>query len=268
MGKFALFVVGPAGSGKSTFCHTLSEHYAVQGRAVHVCNFDPAAEDPLAYGKPSLDVRELITVEDAMEAENLGPNGGLCYSMEYLVKNIEWLNEQIEDYADDFLIIDMPGQIEVFTHIPILPALIGMFRGCSYNVATAFLVDSTTATADAGKFVSASLVALTVLMSNECPFLGILSKCDLLPPSVRNDEDAMETFEKCDFDMLDIGRLPPTWRRLTQTVSGVVKSFSMLNFHSMNITDDDSIFKIGTLVDEILQVAEDAEVRDRDQEFD
>lgn len=263
MGKFALFVVGPAGSGKSTFCHTLCEHYAIQGRSVHVCNFDPAAEDPLPYDKPSLDVRDLVTVDEVMEAENLGPNGGLCYSMEYLVKNLDWLEEQVEDYADDFLIVDMPGQIELFTHIPILPALIAVFKGNNYNIATVFLVDATTATADAGKFVSASLVALTVLVSNECPFLGILSKCDLLPAAIRDDDEAMETFEKCDFDMLDIGRLPPTWRRLTQTVSGVIKSFSMLNFHALNINDEESLFKIGTLIDEVLQVTEDMEVRDR-----
>jgi GTPase SAR1 family protein len=89
MGKFALFVVGPAGSGKSTFCRTLVDHYAIGGRSVHVCNFDPAADDPLPYGAPSLDVRELVTVDDVMESEGLGPNGGLCHAMEYLVQNAD-----------------------------------------------------------------------------------------------------------------------------------------------------------------------------------
>lgn len=266
MGKFVLFVVGPAGSGKSTFCKTLVDHYAVGGRSVHVCNFDPAAEDPLPYDSPSLDIRELITVEDVMDSESLGPNGGLCFSMEYLVQNVEWLEERVDDYAEDFLLVDMPGQIELFTHMPILPALLSMFRSNGYNVATAFLMDATTVTADAGKFVSASLVALSVLVGNDVPFLGILSKCDLLPSSIRDDDEAMETFEKCDFDMLDIGKLPPNWMRLTQTISQVVKSFSMLNFHTLNVADDDSIFRMGALIDEILQITEDMEVRDRDIE--
>ena len=44
MGKHAVFVVGPAGSGKSTFCWILQRHFQVLGRSVHVINLDPAAE--------------------------------------------------------------------------------------------------------------------------------------------------------------------------------------------------------------------------------
>jgi hypothetical protein len=39
----------------------------------------------------SIDVRELVSVEDVMTEMNLGPNGGLVYAMEYLVSNIDWL---------------------------------------------------------------------------------------------------------------------------------------------------------------------------------
>jgi hypothetical protein len=39
----------------------------------------------------SIDVRELVSVEDVMVEMNLGPNGGLVYAMEYLVENIDWL---------------------------------------------------------------------------------------------------------------------------------------------------------------------------------
>jgi hypothetical protein len=39
----------------------------------------------------SIDVRELVSVEDVMVEMNLGPNGGLVYAMEYLVTNIDWL---------------------------------------------------------------------------------------------------------------------------------------------------------------------------------
>lgn len=52
--------------------------------------------------------------DDAMEELDLGPNGGLIYCMEYLVDNMDWLAEQINDFGDDYLIFDCPGQ--VFTH--------------------------------------------------------------------------------------------------------------------------------------------------------
>ena len=44
-------------------------------------NLDPAAEEMLY--EPSVDIRELISLEDVMEELELGPNGGLIYCMEY-----------------------------------------------------------------------------------------------------------------------------------------------------------------------------------------
>ena len=58
-----------------------------------VVNLDPAAEE-FQY-EPSVDVRELVQLEDAMEADDLnyGPNGGLIFCMEYLTQHdgMEWL---------------------------------------------------------------------------------------------------------------------------------------------------------------------------------
>lgn len=48
----------------------------------------------------------------------LGPNGGLVYCLEYLISHMDWLMDQIADYTDDYLIIDCPGQIELYTHLP------------------------------------------------------------------------------------------------------------------------------------------------------
>ena len=80
--KFAQLVIGPAGCGKSTYCNTIYQHCQAMGRTVHVVNLDPAAES-FAY-PVSIDVRELVTLEDVMEEMSLGPNGGLLFCMEYL----------------------------------------------------------------------------------------------------------------------------------------------------------------------------------------
>lgn len=42
--KFAQLVIGPAGSGKSTYCHLIQEHCHSTHRSVFVVNLDPAAE--------------------------------------------------------------------------------------------------------------------------------------------------------------------------------------------------------------------------------
>ncbi len=42
--------------------------------------------------------------------ENWGPNGGLVYCMEHLIDNIDWLLEELSEFADDcFVLFDCPG---------------------------------------------------------------------------------------------------------------------------------------------------------------
>ena len=42
--RYGQIVMGPAGSGKSTYCSTLVKHAENCKRRVHVINLDPAAE--------------------------------------------------------------------------------------------------------------------------------------------------------------------------------------------------------------------------------
>jgi hypothetical protein len=83
---------GPAGSGKSTYCHAMQEHAAaltgIRQRRIHVANLDPAAE--IFQYEPRFDARELISVTQVMEELSLGPNGALVCSMEYLLENLDW----------------------------------------------------------------------------------------------------------------------------------------------------------------------------------
>jgi GTPase SAR1 family protein len=76
--------MGPAGSGKSTYCSTMVKHCENIRRPVHVVNLDPAAE---YFDYPvDIDIRELVHLDDVMEADDLrlGPNGGLVFCMEYV----------------------------------------------------------------------------------------------------------------------------------------------------------------------------------------
>ena len=62
-----------------------------------------------------VNVQDLISVTEVMEELGLGPNGGLVYCMEYLLENTDWLEEQLSSFGeDDYLILDCPGQIELY----------------------------------------------------------------------------------------------------------------------------------------------------------
>ena len=53
--RYAQFVMGPAGSGKSTYCSTIQQHAADGKRVVEIVNLDPAAEN-FSYS-PIVDIR-------------------------------------------------------------------------------------------------------------------------------------------------------------------------------------------------------------------
>ena len=85
---YGQLVVGARGAGKSTYCAGLVQICEQLGRSVICINLDPA-NDVIPF-QCDIDIRELITVEDAMKFFELGPNGALRYCMQTLLKNIEW----------------------------------------------------------------------------------------------------------------------------------------------------------------------------------
>lgn len=71
---FGQLVVGPPGSGKSTYCAGLQQYLSGLGRKVGVVNLDPA-NDGLPY-ECAIDITDLVSLEEVMRETKLGPNGG------------------------------------------------------------------------------------------------------------------------------------------------------------------------------------------------
>jgi len=120
---FGQLIVGPPGSGKTTYCKAISRFMEDGlGRRPIIINIDPANEN-LPF-KPDICISDLVKVEEVMELLKLGPNGGLMYCMEFLEKNWKWLKEQITDACrqalaknqDPYVLFDCPGQVELYTH--------------------------------------------------------------------------------------------------------------------------------------------------------
>lgn len=119
MSMYGQIIIGPAGSGKSTYCSLIQSWAKNLDRNILIVNLDPAAEK-LSY-TPNVDIRELINTDDAMDYTKLGPNGGLIYCMEYLIENIDWLEEEIGGLGpEDYVLFDCPGQLELYTHLDIM----------------------------------------------------------------------------------------------------------------------------------------------------
>lgn len=199
-----------------------------------------------------------MSVADVMEELDFGPNGGLVYAMEFLTKNMDWLEEELERYGDDdYLILDCPGawvdchgrggaagpgpglgrvlrcapctqaavllhrrrlrltcvvplsprlgtgQIELYTHIPVMPAVVALLQREGFNVCGVYLVRARPAAApptdarrgrlraltctcgslrmqldamfvsDVSKLLSGTLMALSAMMHLELPHVNV-----------------------------------------------------------------------------------------------
>lgn len=114
--SFGQVVIGPPGSGKTTYCSGMQEFLGKIGRKVAVINMDPA-NDSLPYDC-TVDISELVALSEVMDCLKLGPNGGLIYCMEFLEKNFDWLKEKLKPLSDDgcYFLFDCPGQVELYTH--------------------------------------------------------------------------------------------------------------------------------------------------------
>lgn len=111
---FGQLVLGSPGAGKSTYCDGMHQFMSAIGRQCSVINLDPA-NDQASY-PCALDIRDLVTLEEIMSDDRLGPNGGVLYALEELENNFEWLENGLKELGDDYVLFDCPGQVELYTH--------------------------------------------------------------------------------------------------------------------------------------------------------
>ena len=107
-----VFMVGMAGSGKSSLTAAYSEWLKGSDQDVLIANFDPGAT-ALPYN-PDIDSRRYVDVEKLMLDYKLGPNGALIMASDLLADNLEEIRGEVQDANPDILIVDTPGQIELF----------------------------------------------------------------------------------------------------------------------------------------------------------
>ncbi|KAI9229028.1 MAG: hypothetical protein DHS80DRAFT_27068 [Piptocephalis tieghemiana] len=247
---FGQLVLGPPGSGKSTYCEGMRQFLTGLGRKVSVVNLDPANE-----GMPypcALDVTDLVSLTDVMEEYGLGPNGGVIFCMEYLLKNMSWLLEGLDKLKDQYLLIDCPGQVELFTHHHGIKSIVELLGKKDYRLCTVHLVDAHYCT-DAAKYISVLLLSLRAMIQIELPHINVLSKVDLLRSygQLAFNLDYYTEVQNLSYlaDRLDEDPMAGRFPELNRALCELVEDYSLVGYELLNISDKDSVARVAKAVD-------------------
>ncbi|MHB8584662.1 MAG: ATP/GTP-binding protein [Thermoplasmatota archaeon] len=172
-----VYVVGTAGSGKSTFTRAVDRFFDERGLDATTVNLDPGAE-AMPY-EPDVDVREWILLSEVMEQYGLGPNGAQVMAADLLTLRAGELKEQMEALRPQWYVLDTAGQTELFVFREsgrVLVDLLGRER-----TIFAFLMDPFLARRPSS-FVSQLLLSATTQFRFNVPVVNVLTKADLLKP--------------------------------------------------------------------------------------
>jgi GTPase SAR1 family protein len=173
---FCSIIVGTAGSGKSMLTASLEKWLTESDLSVAVVNLDPGVED-LPYTS-DVDIREYVDYAEVINKYGLGPNGALVASLDMAVSYANEIREEILNTEANYVLIDCPGQMELFAYRNSGPLMISSIKGQNPALSL-YLLDSNIARTPAG-YLASMLLGLSISIRFGLPQLNVLSKQDIL----------------------------------------------------------------------------------------
>lgn len=181
MDPVTIYITGTAGAGKTTLTTAWKAWMHDQGYSVTTVNLDPGMEDP--NFDPDVDVRDWVKLEDVMATAKLGPNGAQIAASDMVAVNLASVRDALEPLRSDYVLVDTPGQVELFAFREASRAIVEELGGDRSLIA--FLFDPMLTRVPSG-FVSLLLFSSTVQFRFGLPLVNVLAKDDLLTEEERH----------------------------------------------------------------------------------
>jgi GTPase SAR1 family protein len=171
----SVYFIGPAGSGKSTLTSLYQEWIRRRGVDAINVNLDPGAEN-LPY-TPDVDIRDWISFEEVMDTYDLGPNGAQIACADMIALNIDDIKSSIASFRTDYILLDTPGQLELFVFRESGKYVIDSLAPSRSVVL--YLIDQILCK-NPSLFVSQLLLSILTNFRLGLPQIHVLSKADIL----------------------------------------------------------------------------------------
>jgi GTPase SAR1 family protein len=171
-----LYLIGTAGAGKSTLTYNFKQWMNLRGLDAITVNLDPGAEN-LPYD-PDVDIRDWISLKEIMKTYGLGPNGAQIAAADMLALNTSDIKKSIEAFKADLILLDTPGQLELFVFREAGKYIIQFLS--PERTIIAYLLDPALSKTASG-FVSQLLLSINTNFRLNRPQVNILTKADMLP---------------------------------------------------------------------------------------
>ncbi|KAI0161004.1 hypothetical protein GGR52DRAFT_576415 [Hypoxylon sp. FL1284] len=250
---FAQLVLGSPGAGKSTYCDGMHQFMGAIGRECSVVNLDPA-NDKTNY-PCALDIRELITLEEIMSDDQLGPNGGVLYAFEELENNMEWLEKGLKELGDSYILFDCPGQVELYTHHNSLRNVFFKLQKLGYRLVAVHLSDSFCLT-QPSLYVANLILTLRAMLQMDLPHINILTKIDKVASydPLPFNLDYYTDVQDLSYLLSDMEEESPImrsdrFRRLNDAIANLVESYGLVRFEVLAVENKKSMMHILRVID-------------------
>jgi len=239
----SIMLLGTAGSGKSTLTLTLSEWLKDHDRDTATLNLDPGVKW-LPYA-PDVDIRDYINLDEIMVKYELGPNGALVAAIDMMASHLLKIRKEIAELECDYLLIDTPGQMEIFAFRSTGPYIASKITNEKKVILC--LIDSLF-TKTPSDFISALLLATSVQYRFLSPQINVISKSDMLGIEEKEKiERWIEDPENLEIDTMNEQRV--IQGQLSRNVANAIKEEILSDIIFTSSTTNEGIMDLFAMIE-------------------